>query len=295
VLVASADNTVYENTTGSLSNGLGEYFFAGKNSSSNTRRALVVFDVPAAIGEGSVVTCASLELMASQTAASANSATLHRLVADWGEGSSNASGSEGSGAPSTPGDATWIHAFFDTVNWATPGGDFSATSSASALVSDPGPVVWESTPELVADVQSWVDDPGANFGWAIRGDETGVSTALRFVSKDSTSTADRPSLVVNYIPGSTGTACGDVLGDINADGTSTVVDVQCGILTALWELTGGVNPVPDCTNGDATAADLECNGTVDVVDVQLAIQYVLDNPLSSSIDEDGNGCPDSCE
>jgi len=48
---------------------------------------------------------------------------LHKLLADWGEGTSQATGEEGQGAPATPNDATWRHRFFDTIFWTNEGGD----------------------------------------------------------------------------------------------------------------------------------------------------------------------------
>jgi len=62
---------------------------------------------------------------------------LHKLLADWGEGTSQATGEEGQGAPATPNDATWRHRFFDTIFWTNDDGDFSATVSASQSV---GPI-----------------------------------------------------------------------------------------------------------------------------------------------------------
>ena len=39
----------------------------------------------------------------------------------------------------------------------------------------------EFTAQMVADVQSWVTNPGANFGWLLKGDETRpIVTPLRF-------------------------------------------------------------------------------------------------------------------
>ena len=45
-LVASRDNTLYESSTGSLSNGSGTYLFAGRTDvSSELRRGLLYFDL----------------------------------------------------------------------------------------------------------------------------------------------------------------------------------------------------------------------------------------------------------
>jgi hypothetical protein len=74
-----------------------------------------------------------------------------------------------------------------------------------------------------------------------------------------------------------------------------VVDVQCSALTALWEISG-VGAPPGClASGDPADADLDCNGTVTVVDSLLVIQLVLGMPFNESLDSNGNGCIDACE
>ncbi|HEX4802243.1 MAG TPA: hypothetical protein VFV14_01960, partial [Myxococcaceae bacterium] len=40
----SKDNTLYEDDSGSTSNGTGQYFFAGRTSQGKIRRGLIAFD-----------------------------------------------------------------------------------------------------------------------------------------------------------------------------------------------------------------------------------------------------------
>jgi len=40
---------------------------------------------------------------------------------------------ENAGDDAAPGDATWIHTFYDTEDWDSPGGDFVASPSASRI------------------------------------------------------------------------------------------------------------------------------------------------------------------
>ena len=76
------------------------------------------------------------------------------------------------------------------------GGDFSPDASAAAAVAGIGSYTWASTSQLVADVQNWLDDPAANFGWLVLGDESKSKTAKRFNSKDNAE--NQPMLVVEY-------------------------------------------------------------------------------------------------
>ncbi len=195
----SKDNTLYEYdpSDGDKSNALGFHFFAGETGMNELRRGVLAFDIAGNIPPGSTITAVSLSLNMSRTPTNtAYVLELHKLLADWGEGTSMAEGEEGDGAPATPNDATWRHRFFDTIFWSTQGGDFSATVSASQLVGVVGQYTWSSA-QMVADVQAWLDNPASNFGWLVLGDETAIATAKRFDTRES---ASPPMLTIEFIP-----------------------------------------------------------------------------------------------
>ena len=136
----SKDNTLYQYVPadGDVSNGKGDHFFAGETDDGLIRRGVVAFDIAGHIPPGSTITGVSLSLNMSRTASdTSRTVALHKLLADWGEGTSHAQGEEGMGAPATPNDATWRHRFYDTIFWTTQGGDFSMTVSGSQSV---GPI-----------------------------------------------------------------------------------------------------------------------------------------------------------
>jgi hypothetical protein len=193
-LVPARDNTLYESTIGAVSNGAGEYLFAGATQNEDIRRAVVAFDL-GGIPPWATVLSATLAITMSKTIAGPANVSLHALAADWGEAASDAVGEEGAGALAQPGDATWIYTFFDDAQWTTPGGDFAATPSAVTSVGDFGPYTWTS-PGLLADVAGWVAAPGTNFGWALIGDESGPGTAKRFNSRENDSGG--PRLMITY-------------------------------------------------------------------------------------------------
>lgn len=200
VLSAVKDNTLYQTYSGSTtnSNGKGEHIFTGRTDDGYLRRAFIAFDV-SAIPAGSTITGVSLTLFMSRSRASAVNVSLHRATASWGEGTSNAAEEEGRGALATPGDATWLHRFYPTSLWANVGGDFRSTTSAVASVSREGPYVWSGA-GLVSDVQMWLNDPGTNFGWLLRGEEMQDKSATRFDSREVTTVNNRPVLRVGYVP-----------------------------------------------------------------------------------------------
>jgi hypothetical protein len=198
VLPAHQDATLIESLDGSLANGAGPALFAGRTgqASRSVRRALLRFDVASALPGGAQVTSARLELSLTPSNPRAIALELHRVTADWGEGDAASSG--GGGALATFGDSTWVHRFYDTEDWADPGGDFDPTSIATAVVADTGSYAWGSTPALVADVQRWLDAPAANFGWILLGGEDAASTAKRFASRESPDPSMHPRLVVEF-------------------------------------------------------------------------------------------------
>src|SRR6266536_6199935 len=193
----SKDTTLYEYVLadGDLSNGIGDYFFTGKTALGLIRRGVLAFNVAGSIPPGSTITSVTLSMHVSRVPDNtARIVELHRLLADWGEGTSDANGQEGQGAPATTNDATWRHRFYNTMFWTTQGGDFSDTVSASESVGAIGSYTWSSA-QMVADAQSWLDNPTINFGWLVRGDESGNATAKRFDTRES---ASPPVLTIQY-------------------------------------------------------------------------------------------------
>jgi hypothetical protein len=206
------DNTLIEDPGGALSNGKGPVFVGRTRQPTNSiRRGLIAFSFdPATVPRGATVTSVELTLHVTQVAdgGAERPVTLHRVLKDWGEGTSSTGG--GRGAPATPGDATWIDAFFDTVDWANPGGDFTIEASAQTFVGAEGTYLWSSSPEnrLIADVQGWLDDPAGNFGWLIRGNEQIAPTVKVIGSREAGDASLRPALAITFAPAQAASASG---------------------------------------------------------------------------------------
>jgi hypothetical protein len=202
---ALRDTTLIESATGALGNGAGPHLFGGRTgqASGSIRRGLVAFDVAARVPRGATVTGVRLALHLSQSNAGPVAVGLHRVLRAWGEGASSAAG--GSGAPAASGDATWLHTYFPESFWASPGGDFAEAPSATAVVDQPGAYQWGSTAEMVADVQSWLDDPAADHGWILVGDERAGTTVKRFDSRENPEEGLRPILTIEF--GRPGSSC----------------------------------------------------------------------------------------
>jgi len=204
-LTPDRDNTLYERTQGDLSNGAGDFLFFGQtggNAGFAVRRAVLRFPL-GSIPPGSEVTAAQLSVTVTMIPPGATGfdAALHRLSSDWGEGASDALGPEGGGAPAESGDATWLHRFYDTDLWASAGGDFVATPSATAPAGNTnGAVITFSGAGLTSDVQAMVNAPADNHGWIIRGEEDNPGNARRVASRENPTVSSRPALTVTFTP-----------------------------------------------------------------------------------------------
>lgn len=197
------DNTLIS-PDGLYSNGIGFGIYCGRTQErvGITIRGVIHFDPAESIPAGSTITAVTLHLQAVMGApnSGAQPVSLHTVLADWGEGESFGFG--GSGADSTPGDATWLHTFYPDQFWTNPGGDFDAAVLATRQVDwIGGPMTWGSTPELVASVQSWITYPASNFGWLLQGNEEQPGTARQFASREYEGDETyRPTLVIEFTP-----------------------------------------------------------------------------------------------
>jgi hypothetical protein len=191
------DNAIYQENP-SNSNGAG-YLFAGRAGGGGIRRALLRFDVATAVPQNARIDSVELTLVVSRAASAAVlPATLHRILADWGEAGSSAGERAGAGAAAQPGDATWTARFFGGATWSSQGGDFATAPSAGGGLGGVGTYTIASTATLVSDVQMWLDSPQTNFGWILRGDESEAFTARRINSREFNDAQLRPVLRITY-------------------------------------------------------------------------------------------------
>jgi len=196
--------------------------FVGTDGADNPKRGLIEFNIAgSSIPAGSIITGVTLQLTVGQVAGSgggsgggsgsAETISLFDESQAWGQptnvaGSTNFSGTGHGAAPHT-GDATWNYAFYTTTPWTTAGGDWSSSLTDIADASVTGTLTsfnWSSA-AMVADVQSWLDDPTANFGWIIKNANETTATDFRAFWSAQGAAADNnsslaPILTVTYVP-----------------------------------------------------------------------------------------------
>lgn len=198
---AQRDATLIENSGGALANGAGPAIFAGRINFPNdaVRRALLRFELTSLSNRPFAAGIESAALVLTNIMEPPievpREFRLHRLLADWGEGTSSSPG--GTGAPATPGDATWIHTFYPDEFWMHNGAQFVGEPSARLVVAGPGVYRFEGD-GLLRDVVLWAREPESNFGWILIGDETERMTARAFASRENPEPDLRPVLEIRY-------------------------------------------------------------------------------------------------
>lgn len=186
ILKPQMDNTIFEDSTVSgfstNSNGAGEFFFVGNTAAGNARRALLKFDL-SDVDPSATIDSVVLIMTTSKNNTTAQSLMGHVLKSEWGEGTTNASGNEGSGGVTTSQSATWEYAFFDVSKWSIAGGDFLPSTWSATIEDNKKQII--SSSGLINDVNAWVDGSIANHGWILLGNEDKPQTAYRFNSREN--------------------------------------------------------------------------------------------------------------
>jgi len=202
VLAPVADTTLFESTA---NNNLGASSLAvGATGHALAARALLRFDV-SGIPSNATVTSATLRFVVSRAPLNEGLPSLfelHRFLSPWTEGT----GVDNLGSTAQPGETTWLSQFHGSALWSQPGSavdvDYSSTISSSVPINplpegETAPYTFESTAELIADVQAWVSQTTTNHGWImISSDEQTATTARRIFSREDA--ASPPLLEVQY-------------------------------------------------------------------------------------------------
>lgn len=181
------------------SNGGQEWLLAGTTQNFPRTRALLRFDFTGLIPPEVMIRSVRLLLEVTRQPRDGYSPSpfgLHRMLRPWGEGTNVATNNAGGmGAPAANGDATWNKPFANTgPTWSIPGGgddiDFSLEASGQTFIygTRDSPYSFSSSlnPQLLGDVQQWLDDPSSNFGWMLKCEEEDANfTARRFASREA--------------------------------------------------------------------------------------------------------------
>lgn len=221
-------------------------------------RALIKFDPAASIPAGARIESVRFTIRVTKVPPSPVNSTfsLHKVLRPWGEGNKAVALL---GGPATAGEATWNARAVPSESWGAPGGlagvDYVAAATASRTIAGVAAYPYESSPGLVADVQSWLDNPAGNFGWIlISAAEDRRKSAKRFGSRETTSTA--PSMIIEYTPAAAGISpqisTPPVPQTVPLGGTAIFQVVATGTEPLSYQWLKGDAPVGDGTNATLT-------------------------------------------
>lgn len=207
-LTPTADGTLIQ-VAPDANLGGANFFNAGTAGNGNANRGLMQFSLSEYIPAGSTIVNAylTMDIVRQPTMDMAvTEFNLRRVLVSWGEGDKVPieENSPGLGAPGTEGDSTWQYRSVGGAAWTTPGGhigiDFSANVSSTTTIYGLGDLVeFESTPQVVADVQHWLDHPDANFGWVLLPQDERIRKSARsFASREDGSGG--PVLEIEFTP-----------------------------------------------------------------------------------------------
>ncbi len=200
------DTTLYENNP--TTNGGGwQALASGYTLSGSPRRSLIRFDL-FQIPFGSTITSARLDLhleIAASRGVEETTLSLHRVTAPWVEGTgldgSPPAGGGGMGDV-LQGTACWNDAALGTTPWATAGGDFVTTPSASTLVPNFVDIdyTWDGE-DVTADVQAMRDGTVPNYGWILVEELDVFGSGRAFLSSEAAAEfGPGPRLTVEFDP-----------------------------------------------------------------------------------------------
>jgi hypothetical protein len=205
VLQPSADTTLI-NVAPDNNLGAAEFFNVGTTGTGYKNRALLFYDLSSALPPGAIITSAQLSLSIVRQPNSGlqhSLFSLRRMLQPWGEGAQTyGDGGPGLGSPAMAGEATWNHRFVGGAAWSQPGGvegvAYSSVLSSTEQVGTIGDdIIFESTPELLADLQAWLDGTAQNHGWMLMTESEAIGkTARSFASRES---GFGPELTLNFV------------------------------------------------------------------------------------------------
>lgn len=199
-LAPAADTTLFE-TNPNNNLGATPTFVSGSTRQGEQSRALLKFDVAAALPSNAVISAVQLVLDVAKTPFTAPVSSvfnLHRFLVPWIEGAQDGN----TGSEAAAGEPTWNARSFPDMAWSAPGAaapsDYVTAASGSLLIANIGRYTFPSTAGLVADVQAWLDHPQTNQGWIlISTQEAQAFTAKRFSSREAND-PNSPRLLITF-------------------------------------------------------------------------------------------------
>jgi SprB repeat/Disaggregatase related repeat/Secretion system C-terminal sorting domain len=185
-LTANKDANIWNNNAGDELKNYGNCDKLYINGPSGTAkdRQLINFDL-SSIPANAIISSATFRLVKTAGSNTSLNVSVHRLTADWTEGTGACGGSAGV--------ANWQQRMTSTA-WTTPGGDFNATAEATVAVAGNDTYNWTVT----SLVQNWVNGTNGKYGLIAKYTTENTNAEKEFASSENGTAANRPQLIVTY-------------------------------------------------------------------------------------------------
>jgi hypothetical protein len=243
-----------------------------QHTSNRPRRALLEFNF-STIPVGATINSVTLDMTVTDTHNITSNFQLFRSRVDWGEGTKTGKG----GGAATAGEASWTNRLTGTAAWGAAGGqsgvDYEAAASASlSLGTSTGRFTWSGA-GLANDVRYWLANPTLNFGWfLISAGENTSQSVVRFATREDGTTANRPTLTVDYTPA----AAPAVFSVVSGPTPSPLRVMKSGAATSAVGVKNTGTGAGDFTITSPTAVTVTPNGQTNVAvnaTVNLAVGW----------------------
>jgi hypothetical protein len=159
-----------------------------------TNHSLLRFDLAGVPTDATIISATLRIVVVSTSIKAADNFDLCRMLKGWGEGAQ-------SGLPAAAGESSWNARVAPGSPWGAGGGqadvDFVAVPSCTATIAGPGSTNDFSSAGMVDDLQFWLNQPEANFGWILLASGELPGTGRQIGSRES-SVTNSPVLELHY-------------------------------------------------------------------------------------------------
>ncbi len=168
----------------------GSCFNLGAGYTSYIARSLLKFDIEGMLPAGSTIKKAYISVYVRYYQAD-TTWSLYKVTQSWSEGTAGCGGT-------VDVDASWDYYNGSGNSWSNAGGDFDSSAISNSILVDGDLEAFIDFDINASVVQSWLDNPSANYGVILKADNEDTDNYASVYSSEETDIEYRPKLTVYY-------------------------------------------------------------------------------------------------